>query len=158
MIQPIVLYGDKILRTKAQEVKKGEDVSKIIQDLWDTVEDASGAGLAAPQINISKRIFVVNLPNQHLKQVFINPEILSYSGKEFYFEEGCLSIPNLEGPIKRYAEIKIKYYDENWNEHIMTDNALYSRVIQHEYDHLDGILWIDRLEKKFITKEIIKGL
>lgn len=158
MISSIVLYGNKTLRQVSEDVKEKDNIKEIIKSLWDTVHVSNGAGLAAPQLNISKKIFVVNLPDQNFQRVFINPHIVSFFGKEFYFEEGCLSIPSLEAPIKRFSDIRIVYYDENWNKHEKYFSGLVSRVIQHEYDHLFGKLWIDRLEDAYLSKHIIEEL
>jgi peptide deformylase len=108
--------------------------------------NAAGAGLAGPQIGIQNRIFVIDLPDQEWKGVFINPLILSYTGEDTVMEEGCLSLPGISGPVVRKDKIGIEYYDENWNYHQETYQGIRSRVIQHEYDHLEGVLWIDRVD------------
>lgn len=146
MIKPIVLFGDPILRKQATDYKPEEELSKLIQDLWDTMYNATGAGLAAPQINLSKRIFVIDLLDQEWKQVFINPKILSYGNEQSSMVEGCLSLPGISGKVIRPSEIVIEYYDENLNHKIKTFKGIRSRVIQHEYDHLEGRLWVDRID------------
>jgi peptide deformylase len=148
MIQPIVLYGDKILRYSSDSYKQNEDVSNIVKDLWDTMHNAGGWGLAAPQIDISKKIFVVDIPDENFKQVFINPIIKHQYGSIERIEEGCLSIPGITGFISRERKIEIHFYDENWKFQNMKFQNLKARVIQHEYDHLNGTLWIDRVDLK----------
>jgi len=146
MIQPIVVYGDPILRKSAEPYTVGTDLKPIIQDLWDTMYNAKGAGLAAPQIGLPTKLFVVHLPNIAFKRTFINPVITSESGEEFTILEGCLSIPGAEGPVKRKSKIVIEYYDEAWTLNREEFEGLEARVIQHEYDHLLGKLWVDQME------------
>lgn len=146
MIKPIVLYGKQILRKPTLPYKIGTDVSETIQDLFDTMYNAGGAGLAGPQINIPERIFVVDPPYVDFKRVFINPTILTLSGKSMFMDEGCLSIPNLEGKVVRPGTVEIEWYDEKWEYHKETFEGIKARVIQHEYDHLDGVLWLDRID------------
>jgi len=146
MIKPIVLYGKQILRKPTLPIKVGSDLAETIQDLFDTMYNAKGAGLAAPQINLEKRIFVVDPPYVDFKRVFINPKILRTFGKENILEEGCLSIPGLDGPIVRKSDVEIEWYDENWKYHKEEFSGIKSRVIQHEYDHLEGTLWLDRID------------
>jgi len=146
MIKPIVLYGEEILRKPTLPYKVGIDLSETIQDLFDTMYNAKGAGLAGPQINLSERIFVVDPPYVDFKRVFINPTILTYSGKAMAMSEGCLSVPNIEGEVVRASTIWIEWYDEKWEYHKEEFEGIKSRVIQHEYDHLDGILWMDRID------------
>lgn len=146
MIKPIVLYGKQILRYPVEPMKVGSSVDNIVRDLWDTMYGAEGAGLAAPQINISERIFVIDLLDQEWKQVFINPIIETREGEDEIMEEGCLSLPGISAPIVRPGEITIHYYDENWKFHIERYQGIRCRVIQHEYDHLEGTLWVDRVD------------
>ena len=154
MIKPIVLYGAPILRLPVEPMRVGKDVSGIVQDLWDTMYNADGAGLAAPQINISERIFVIDLPDQEWKQVFINPIIETSEGEREIMEEGCLSLPSIGAPIVRDGEITIHYYDENWKFHAERYRGIRCRVIQHEYDHLDGVLWLDHVDPALGMKMI----
>ena len=146
MIKPIVLYGNRILRTPARNYAQGADIKDVVQDLWDTMYNAEGAGLAGPQINLSNRIFVIDLPDQKWKQVFINPTIEKKYGNMEASIEGCLSLPGLSAPIVREDEIEITYFDENWKFHVEKYNGIKARVIQHEYDHLEGTLWVDRVD------------
>jgi len=146
MIKPIVLYGNSILREKCLPFSKGTDLREIIQDLWDTMYNSKGIGLALPQIGSSQRLFVIDIPNV-IKKVFINPTILEKTGEYMIMNEGCLSIPELEGPVIRKDHIVIEYYNEDWIYLKEEYSGIKSRVIQHEYDHLEGKLWVDRLAK-----------
>ena len=146
MIKPIVLYGDKILRQVSEHIRQGSDIKPLVQDLWDTMYNADGAGLAAPQIGESVRAFVIDLPDQEWKQVFINPTIEEKYGDMETVTEGCLSLPTISAPITREDEIEITYFDENWKFHAEKYRGVRSRVIQHEYDHLKGVLWVDRVD------------
>ncbi|MCS7297322.1 MAG: peptide deformylase [Bacteroidia bacterium] len=152
MVRPIVLYSAPILRRKAQEVYLHDpSLPQLIQDLWDTMYNAEGIGLAAPQIGVSSQVFVVDVrevqsPNeQPFKSVFINPRILSATSTLSIREEGCLSIPGIRERIARPAEIEIEYYDERFALHRRHFTGIVARVIQHEYDHLMGRLFIDYL-------------
>ena len=170
MIYPIILYGSSVLRKKADEIKRDEtDVKKLSDDMFETMENADGIGLAAPQIGISKRIFVVDgtmLEDEKMKnfkKVFINPKIISESGEDWGFEEGCLSIPSIRENISRKTDIEITYFDENWNQFTDHFDGMRARVIQHEYDHIQGKLFTDylpSLKRKLIANklnEISKG-
>ena len=170
MIYPIILYGGSVLRKKAEEIKRDEiDVKKLSDDMFETMENADGIGLAAPQIGISKRIFVVDgtmLEDEKMKnfkKVFINPTIISESGEDWDFEEGCLSIPNIRENISRKTDIEITYFDENWNQFTEHFDGMRARVIQHEYDHIQGKLFTDylpSLKRKLLANklnEISKG-
>jgi len=145
MIKPIILYGDDILRKTSVPFFIGENLDDIIKDLWCTLSSVPGVGLAGPQIGLNKQIFVINLWDNFFKKVFINPKISNSFGETVEMEEGCLSIPNRRGDVKRKENIFIEYYDENWNFHKKEFSGMISRVIQHEYDHLNGILWIDKI-------------
>ena len=170
MIYPIILYGNNVLRKKADEIKRDEiDVKKLSNDMFETMENADGIGLAAPQIGISKRIFVIDgtmLEDEQMKnfkKVFINPMIISESGDYWDFEEGCLSIPNIREKISRKTDVELTYFDENWNQYTERFDGMRARVIQHEYDHIEGKLFTDylsSLKRKLITNklnEISKG-
>lgn len=170
MIYPIILYGSSVLRKKADEIKRDEtDVKKLSDDMFETMENADGIGLAAPQIGISKRIFVVDgtmLEDEKMKnfkKVFINPKIISESGENWGFEEGCLSIPSIRENISRKTDIEITYFDENWNQFTDHFDGMKARVIQHEYDHIQGKLFTDylpSLKRKLLANklnEISKG-
>lgn len=162
MIYPITLYGDSVLREACENIVKGEtDVLNLSSDMFETMIQADGIGLAAPQIGISKRIFVVDgtsLEDEEMssfKKVFINPIILEEDGDEWEFEEGCLSIPGVRGGVFRKSEILIRYFDENWNEKEESYNGMKARIIQHEYDHIEGKLFVDYLSS--IKRKLIKN-
>ena len=164
MILPIVAFGDSVLRKKGNPISKefGE-LPNLIENMWETMYGAEGVGLAAPQIGLSLQLFLVDASpfsddEPHLegfKKVFINPEILEETGDEWLFKEGCLSIPGIRENVKRNATIKVKYLDENFSEHIEEFSGLAARVIQHEYDHIEGILFTDKISP--FKKKIIKN-
>ena len=165
MILPIVSYGSSVLRKKCDNVSlKDFSLDILLKDMWETMYAASGVGLAAPQINQSVRLFIIDtspfskdlFPNEpSLKQVFINPEIVSEEGPEWVFNEGCLSIPDVREDVKRKSIITISYQDEDLNLHIKTFDGIAARVIQHEYDHINGVLFIDKIS--VLRKRIIKS-
>lgn len=162
MIYPIVMYGDPVLKKRGRDIEKGElDVKELAQDMFETMENASGIGLAAPQIGKSLRMFVIDaapLEEEELmdfRKVFINPEILTESGEEWDFEEGCLSIPDIREVIYRKEQLTIKWFDENWEQHQETFDDMKARIIQHEYDHIEGKLFTDYLSP--IKKRVLKG-
>lgn len=155
MIYPITLYGDPILKKSAQNViRDQEDLSVLIADMFETMYHANGVGLAAPQIGKSLRIFVVDSapmkaseePNKSgFRQVFINPEIIEEYGEKWPFEEGCLSIPGIREDVMRASNVKITFFDEYWKRHTCKFNGVDARIIQHEYDHIEGILFTDHI-------------
>lgn len=166
MIYPIVAYGDPVLRQKAQDIEKGQlDLIKLSEDMFDTMYAAHGVGLACPQIGLSLRMFVVDGKpmDDHLegfKKVFVNPHIVEEYGDPWVFEEGCLSIPGIRDDITRTPTIRIRYYDEHWQQHDEEYADLKARIIQHEYDHIEGILFTDYLSafKKRILKSKLTGI
>jgi len=162
MIYPIVVYGDPVLKKKAANIEKGAvDVKQLSEDLFETMESASGIGLAAPQIGKSLRMFVVDgTPIEEegmdgFRKVFINPEMVEEEGDEWAFEEGCLSIPNIREDVSRQEKITIRYFDENWEEHEEEFDGMKARIIQHEYDHIEGVLFTDYLSP--LKKRMLKG-
>ena len=162
MIYPIVMYGDAVLRKMASAIEKGTDLSVLIKDMFDTMYAAKGIGLAAPQIGKSIRLFVVDgspldeEPDmENFKKVFINPQVLAESGKPWPFEEGCLSIPNIREDVMRKEQLKIRYFDAQWQQHEETYEGMKARIIQHEYDHIEGKLFIDYLAP--LKKRMLKG-
>ncbi len=163
MIYPIVVYGDPVLKKKATNFsfEDKEKVNKIIADMFETMYNAHGVGLAAPQVGLSKRLFVVDgepLDEKEckgFKKSFINPVILSEHGKEWEFEEGCLSIPGLREYISRPETLTIQYFDENWIQQTEEFSGMKARIIQHEYDHIEGILFTDKLSG--FKKRLIQG-
>ncbi|MTI21800.1 peptide deformylase [Fulvivirga sp. RKSG066] len=164
MIYPIVVYGDPVLKKKARDIEQGElDVKELSEDMFETMEGAHGIGLAAPQIGKGIRMFVVDgTPMEDededmsdFRKVFINPEIIDETGEEWGFEEGCLSIPNIREEVFRKETIRIHYFDENWEEHEEEFSGIKARIIQHEYDHIEGILFTDYLSP--LKKRMLKG-
>lgn len=162
---PITLIGDKILRKKASQVKEVDfKTVELIRDMFETMRNASGIGLAATQVGSDKAIFVVDTSvlegHENEKPiVFINPIITNRSDKNVFIEEGCLSIPDIRAEVERPDTVNIKYLDTNLNEHILKAENFLARVIQHEYDHLQGILFTDLIDddlKKKLNKDIIK--
>lgn len=161
MIYPVVLYGDPVLKKVAQDIPHGEDVKQLVEDMFETMYSASGVGIAAPQIGKSIRLFVIDdHPMMEegevgIKRAFINAEMLDETGEPWAFEEGCLSIPGIREDVTRTDVIKIRYYDEDWNEHIEEFDDIHARVIQHEYDHIEGILFTDYVSP--FKKRLLKG-
>lgn len=163
MILPVVAFGDPVLREVGIDISKDFDgLPKLIENMWETMYGAEGVGLAAPQIGKSIRLFVIDASPfaedepglEGFKKVFINAEILQETGEEWAFKEGCLSIPGLRDNVKRQETIKIKYFDEQFKEHIEEYSGFAARVIQHEYDHIDGILFTDKINP--LKKQMIK--
>jgi len=172
MILPIVAYGAQVLRTRAAEVKPDHPgLEKLIEDMWETMYESSGVGLAAPQINKSIRLFVIdstqiftNLEEDEqgkypdapgLKEVFINAKIIKLNGEPWPYTEGCLSIPKIREEVLRSEEVELEYDDQQFQHHIKTFNGLTARVILHEYDHIEGKLFIDYL--KPLKRKLLKG-
>jgi peptide deformylase len=173
MIYPIVAYGASVLRKVCDQIVKGEvDVVQISNNMFDTMYSASGVGLAGPQVGLNLRIFVVDgaplngaqeddeEPDPSLvgfKKTFINAQILEESGEKWPFEEGCLSIPGIRANVFRKKNVTIKYFDVDWVEHTETFGGLAARIIQHEYDHIEGILFTDHLaplKKQTLKKKL----
>lgn len=162
MIYPIVAYGDPVLKRKATEVDfKTIDVKKLAADMFETMYNAHGVGLAAPQIGMSIRFFVVDaepMDEEKLKgfkKVFVNAQMLEETGEPWAYEEGCLSIPGVRGEVLRPSTIKVKYQDEEGVEHIDTFDGMAARVIQHEYDHIEGKLFTDYFSP--LRKQLMKS-
>lgn len=174
MILPIVAYGDPILKKEAEEIDKDfPDLQALISDMFETMYHAKGVGLAAPQIGKSIRLFVVDgapfadeegeepdpkaIGIEKFKKVFINPIIEEEVGKNWAFQEGCLSIPKIRENVIRRETLLITYFDENWNFHEETFDGYAARIIQHEYDHIEGILFTDHLpslKRKLLSKRL----
>ncbi|MCO5231967.1 MAG: peptide deformylase [Chitinophagales bacterium] len=169
MILPIVAYGDNVLKRKGKEIDSDyTNLKELIGNMYETMYKASGIGLAAPQIGLSIRLFIVDSVQMEskedpkfkgIKKVFINPTITHETGEEWKYEEGCLSIPGVRGDVYRKAVLKIKYQDENfeWKEESYDD--INARVIQHEYDHIEGILFTEKLaplKRQMIQKKLQK--
>ena len=164
MIYPIVAYGHPVLKKKA--VKIGPEypgLKELIDSMFETMYASSGVGLAAPQINFSIRLFVVDGSPfedeepalKDFKKVFINPRIMDESGAKWKFNEGCLSIPGVRDDVDRHPDVYLNYFDENFVEHKETFTGIAARIIQHEYDHVEGILFTDRLSP--LKKQLLKG-
>ena len=175
MILPIIAYGNPILRKKCNPISENfNGLDSLIQNMWDTMYAANGVGLAAPQIGESVKIFIIdtspflNMDDNEIKdyevssvkQTFINPTILDETGEFWSFEEGCLSIPHIREEVKRKSFIKIEYYDENFNYRKDEFSGIVARVIQHEYDHIQGILFTDKLTsfKKRLLKSKLNNI
>lgn len=154
MILPIVAYGQPILKKIALDIDKNyPDLQKLIADMFETMYFSHGVGLAAPQINKSIRLLVIDATPfgedderaKDFKKAMINPKIIHEEGEEWAFNEGCLSVPEIREDVYRKPKVTIQYYDENWNYFEETYDSVMARVIQHEYDHLEGKLFVDRL-------------
>ena len=168
MIRPILAYGNPILKQTSSKVDiNREDISQLIIDMWETMYNANGVGLAAPQIGVLKQIFIADFDYfqeeesfikseiEKLQQVFINPIILDEFGDDFIFSEGCLSIPDISEEVIRKNNLTIKFLDEKFNQKKITCSGIIARVIQHEYDHLKGILFTDKIS--LLKKRELKG-
>ena len=171
---PIVAYGDPVLRKKATAIEPDEypHIKELVGNMFETMYGAHGVGLAAPQVGISMRLFVADASSfedtepelKGFKKVFINAQILEETGDEWPFNEGCLSIPDIREDVYRRKTVKISYYDENWKHFEETFTGMAARIIQHEYDHIEGKLFVDKLSplrKRLMQKklnDISKGI
>jgi len=169
MKYPIAVYGDTILRKRAENIEKDtEGLNEIIENMWETMYYADGVGLAAPQTGLSIRLFVIDGSSgadeepelKDFRKAFINPEIIELSGEKWLMNEGCLSLPEIREDVSRPDTVRIKYFDENFVEHDEVYSGFASRIIQHEYDHLEGKLFIDYLSplKKRLLKSKLKDI
>ncbi len=172
MILPVIAYGDPVLRAECEEVEEGTDMTSVLKDMRETMHQASGVGLAAPQVGKSIRLFIVDASPfaeeepeneeeaqnfeilKDFKKVFINPIIEEERGKKWAFSEGCLSIPGIREEVIRENIVKISYFDEEWNFHEEEYTGVAARIIQHEYDHIEGILFTDHLNP--LKKRMLK--
>lgn len=181
---PIVAYGDPVLRKKAEEIDENyPNLEKLIEDMFETMYAASGVGLAAPQVGLPIRLFVVDASPfaeddddddddqdgeedgegdeegdeafADFKRVFINPIIFEETGEEWGFEEGCLSIPGIREEVKRKANLKIEYYDEKWDLYEEELDGILARIVQHEYDHIEGVLFTDKISP--LRRTLLQG-
>lgn len=168
MIQPIYLFGQNVLREVAAPVDPAdkENITALVGDLWDTLAKADGCGLAAPQIGISKRVFVVDGTVvadtydylKDFKRTMINPEIIEESEETCEYSEGCLSVPGIYADVRRPSRITVKYLNENFEEVTETLDKFAARMVQHEFSHLDGGLFFDTIppiRKKMIAKKLM---
>jgi peptide deformylase len=157
--RPIVIYGDPVLREKAEPVGEvNQEIKDLVSDMVDTLKKAQGLGLAAPQIGVAKRIFIVDLSAIDITgslTVFINPEILDTGDEQSDYEEGCLSFPGLYQKIARPATVKVRATDVDGNQFELEADGMLARAVLHEYDHLEGILFIDRMSP--LTRTMLKG-
>jgi peptide deformylase len=176
MVLPIVVYGDPVLRKKCVEIDKDfPNLGQFIKDMYETMYEANGVGLAAPQVNKAIRLFVVDaspfaevdedeepeFTAEEMKQMngfkktFINAQIIEEVGKEWKFNEGCLSIPKIREDVFRKPTLTIEYYDEHFKKHKETYDGVIARVIQHEYDHIEGVLFTDKINP--FKRKLISG-
>jgi len=170
MILPIVAYGAPVLKKKCKEISSDyPDLKGLIENMYETMYAASGIGLAAPQLGLPIRLFIVDTSPFHddesfteeeqkelgeFKQVFINAKIIDEEGDDWAFNEGCLSIPYIREDVFRKPEVKMEFLDEGFKKHIKTFDGIIARVIQHEYDHIEGVLFTDRISS--FKKRLIK--
>lgn len=171
MVLPIVAYGDAVLRKKCADISPDyPNLSELIDNMYETMYNAQGVGLAAPQIGCPIRLFLVDASPfaedesfseeeakslENFKRTFINAKIVEEEGDEWAFNEGCLSIPNIREDVFRKPSIKMEYLDENFEPHVEEFDGLIARIIQHEYDHIEGILFTDKISS--FKKRLIKG-
>lgn len=164
MFLPIVAYGDPVLRKMGVEIDKDyPGLAKLIDDMFETMEKSKGVGLAAPQVGKAIRLFVIDSTKMYdeeeehkgVREVFINAEIIKESGAEWAYEEGCLSIPGIREDVSRKPTLRIRYYDKNWKEQEKEFDDMNARVIQHEYDHIEGKLFIDHI--KPLRRSLLKS-
>ena len=164
MILPISAYGNPILRKETEEIDEHyPKLPELIQNMFETMKNAEGIGLAAPQVGLPIRLFVIDLTvlaeekpeYKDFQKIFINPEIVELSGNDVSMEEGCLSVPGVHEKVVRKEKILINYLDENFKEHEEIFSGYPARVIQHEYDHLEGNLFVDKISG--IRRQIIQG-
>ena len=179
MILPIYGYGEAVLRKVAEDITPDyPNLKELIANMYDTMYNAYGLGLAAPQIGLPIRLFILDTEPlsdsddltpaeveqlKNFKEVFINAKMLKEEGEEWAFNEGCLSIPEVREDVYRHEQITIEYYDANFNKKTATYNGLIARVIQHEYDHIEGVLFTDKIspfKRKMLSgklKDIASG-
>lgn len=164
MILPIYVYGQPVLREQAKDITPDyPNLKELIANMFETMRQADGVGLAAPQIGLPIRVVVITLDPlsdeypefKDFNKAYINPHILETGGEEVSMEEGCLSLPGIHESVKRANEIRVKYMDEDFVEHEETVTGYLARVMQHEFDHLDGKMFIDRLSP--LRKQMIRG-
>ena len=171
MILPIIAYGNPVLRKKSENISPDyKGLSELISNMWDTMYASSGVGLAAPQIGLSIRLFIIDASPfsednkldidernslSTFKKVFINPELITTTHNLNTFNEGCLSIPDVREDVIRENEILIKFFDQNFKKHELILNGLRARVVQHEFDHIQGVLFTDKLST--FKKKLIKS-
>lgn len=163
MVLPITAYGHPVLRRVAEEINRDyPGLKELIDNMYETMYATHGVGLAAPQVNLPVRLLVMDATAyadedpaaEDFKRVLINPRIIEESGEDWSFNEGCLSIPDIREDVMRKPKIRIQYYDEDWTFHDETYEGVMGRIIQHEYDHLEGVLFVDKISS--IRKMLLK--
>lgn len=166
MILPIYAFGQPVLKQMAKDIEADyPDLKKLIENMWETMYHAQGVGLAAPQIGLPIRLFIIDTKqmmeegkeDEGFKKVFINAHKLEEAGDPWAYEEGCLSIPDVRGDVERKPQLKLRYLDETFEEKEEVFTGIHARVIQHEYDHIDGVLFIDHLKplkKRLINRKL----
>jgi len=166
MILPVFAFGQPVLKKRATDINKDyEGLESLISNMWETMYAAHGVGIAAPQIGVSIRLFIIDSIQimeeekkaEGIKKVFINAQIIEETGELWSYEEGCLSIPNIRGDVERQQKVRIQYLDENFEKHDEIYEGINARVIQHEYDHIEGVLFVEKLKplkKKLIQRKL----
>ena len=166
MVLPIIAYGDPLLKNLSEAIQPNyPELKQLIENMYETMYACHGVGLAAPQIGLSIRLFIIDCTpfkedETHLKgfkKTFINAEIISQEGEEWLFKEGCLSIPEVREEVSRKPQIRLRYFDENFIEHTEDFDGIAARVIQHEFDHIEGVLFTDYLaplKKRMIQRRL----
>ena len=164
MIYPVYIYGSSVLRKVAQDITPDyPNLKQLVSDMFDTMYQSDGVGLAAPQIGLSIRVFVIDGapfaeddPNlKDFKKAFINAHIVERLDEKVRYSEGCLSIPNIHEEVERESKVRIRYVDESFQPHEDVFEGTAARIVQHEYDHLDGIMFVDRLSP--IRRQLLKS-
>ncbi|MFZ1559231.1 MAG: peptide deformylase [Saprospiraceae bacterium] len=166
MILPVFAFGQPVLKKRATDINKDyEGLESLINNMWETMYAAHGVGIAAPQIGVSVRLFIIDSIQimeeekkaEGIKKVFINAQIIEETGELWSYEEGCLSIPNIRGDVERQQKVRIQYLDEYFEKHDEIYEGINARVIQHEYDHIEGVLFVEKLKplkKKLIQRKL----
>ncbi|MBE9469473.1 MAG: peptide deformylase [Bacteroidetes bacterium] len=164
MIYPITIYGNPVLRKVGKDIDKNyKNLAQVVENMFETMYQSDGVGLAGPQANLSIKLFVIDASPmgeedeklKNFKKVFINAKITEETGEGWNFNEGCISVPGIREDVKRKPKIKLEYYDENFNFHDEYFEGIAARVIQHEYDHTQGVLFTDRLSP--LKRRLLKG-
>jgi len=170
MILPIIAYGDPVLKKRSSVIEEDyAQLNSVVDNMFESMYNAKGVGLAAPQIGLLIRLFIIDTDQlepeddeeyEGIKRIFINPVITEFNGEPYAYNEGCLSIPTIREDVMRPEQIQISYYDQDFNKHTEEFDSINARVIQHEYDHLDGILFTDKLMplKKRLLKTKLEAI
>ncbi len=169
MVLPVIAYGHSVLRKTAAEIDENyPGLEELLENMFETMYVSEGVGLAAPQVNRSIRLFIVDTSPyakekpevEEFRKIFINPYIIEEEGEEWNFNEGCLSLPQIREEVSRKPRVRIEYYDRDFNFHDEYFEGIPARIIQHEYDHLEGILFVDRISplKKVLLKRKLNDI